>query len=145
MLVYHARRKPVFKKEKIVRRFDPSFTVGFEYVETVDEQKMLFITWALPENNYNRVFGRQTVENRLMRMVKIYNSEQDTLNFDNGTVDDIRYYVAQSVSKNIDYYVKKAMKYYKLDRKNIDEFIVYTGEDYYMTGLVNDEKGEINA
>jgi len=145
MLVYHARRKPVFKKEKIVRRFEPSFTVGFEYVETVDEQKMLFIAWALPENNYNRVFGRQTVENRLMRMVKIYNSEQDTLNFDNGTVDDIRYYVAQSVSKNIDYYVKKAMKYYKLDRKNIDEFIVYTGEDYYMTGLVNDEKGEINA
>jgi hypothetical protein len=143
MIVYHAKRKPVFKNGVMIRRFGPSFTVGFELVENVDGETNLFIAWSLPESNYSKVFGRQTVENRLMRMVKFFSTRNKTT----GDFDDIGGCVAQSISKNIEYYVEKALNYYKIREQDIKNYVVYhTGHTSYMVTIKNEVyKGECYA
>ena len=78
----------------------PIFTVGFEFDK---ENARLYIAWSKPltGQNYVKSFGVKVVKERLDKMIKNY--------------PEISYgeKMPKIVSQNINYYIRKAGKYFK--------------------------------
>lgn len=92
-------------------RNPPIFTVGFEYDK---DKNTLFIAWAKPNKgeSYNKSFGVKTINNRLDRMIS---------NFPNITYS---YKTPIIVNQYIDFYIDRALNYFKgIDKNTIEYFV----------------------
>jgi hypothetical protein len=89
---------------------NPIFTVGIEFDE---EKRIVYVAWAKPNNgeSYVKSFGIQTVNNRLNRIIERY----PNITYGNK--------IPKIVHNYIDFYLKKAMKYFKIESN--DRNIIY--------------------
>lgn len=129
LLMYHAREKRnpqcnsceqcdrYYKCDKVVN--PPTHTILFNYD---DHNKLLYMTYSKPIKNLDRFSkkeGKRIVEEKMNELVKSIGGIE--------RCDNVRDVVNSKVFKTLDYFIIKAVSYYKF-KSTDDIFLVYHGD-----------------